>query len=400
MASVSIILWEEEDKEGKYPIAIRITKNRKPSYVFFESVKREEWDEGTKTVKKNHPYSQRLNNYISKKFNKANEYILDFDAKGKPYSSQTIKLLIKPAAGPSFAEQADLYLRRMKIRDYNQYTANKPRIKLFKKFVRGNIPMNEISVSLLQQFKDYVRKERKVSETTVQNYISAIRSVYSSAIVEGAASKDNSPFGGQDGIKIKYPETAKIGLNEEEIYRLENVELRGVAHHARNLWLVSYYFAGARISDVLRLRWSDIQNGRLYYVMGKNQKVDSLKIPDKAMRILNQYLELKENSDDLVFPELKEVDLKDQFITKRTIAFKTSALDKVLKNNVAPAALIEKKPTFHRARHSFAQLAGDRIPLPVLQKLYRHNSIVTTMGYQSHFTNKDTDDALAKVLKL
>ena len=94
------------------------------------------------------------------------------------------------------------------------------------------------------------------------------------------------------------------------------------------------------------------------------------------------------------------MDLKDQFVTKRTISFKTIALDKVLKNHVAKAALIEKKPTFHKARHSFAQLAGDRIPLPVLQKLYRHNSIVTTMGYQSHFTNKDTDDALAKVLKL
>lgn len=400
MASVSIILWEEEDSEGKFPVAIRIIKNRKPAYVFLESIKKEEWDEETKTVKKIHPYSQRLNNYIYKKYNLANQYILDFEGKEKLFSSQTIKMMIKPAAGPSFSEQADLYLKRMKVRDYNQYTANKPRIKLFKKFVRGNIPMHEISVSLLLQFKDYVRKERQVGEVTLVNYLSAIRSVYSSAILEGAASRDNSPFSGRDGIKLKYPETAKIGLSEEEIYNLENVELKGVAHHARNLWLISYYFAGARISDVLRLRWSDIQNGRLYYVMGKNQKVDSLKIPDKAMRILNQYLELKENSEDLVFPELKGVDLKDQFVTKRTIAFKTSALDKVLKEHVAKAAFISQKPTFHRARHSFAQLAGDRIPLPVLQKLYRHNSIITTMGYQSHFTNKDTDDALAKVLKL
>src|SRR5436305_28698 len=118
-----------------------------------------------------------------------------------------------------------------------------------------------------------------------------------------------------------------------------------------------------RISDVLRLQWSDFQNDRLHYGMGKNKKDGSLKVSEKAIKIIDQYKKFKENRDDFVFPELKGANLDDAFITQRTIAFKTSAIDKCLKNNVAPAAKIEKKLTMHIARHSFAQVASDKIPV-------------------------------------
>ena len=34
----------------------------------------------------------------------------------------------------------------------------------------------------------------------------------------------------------------------------------------------------------------------------------------------------------------------------------------------------------------------------MLQKLYRHSDITTTINYQQSFINKDTDDALALVI--
>lgn len=134
--------------------------------------------------------------------------------------------------------------------------------------------------------------------------------------------------------------------------------------------------------------------------MGKNQKSGSLKIPDKAIQIIERYKSFQQNKYDLVFPELKGVDFNDKFITQRTIAFKTSAIDKTLKTQVAPLIKTDKKLTMHLARHSFAQVASDKIPVQILQKLYRHSSILTTMGYQSNFTNQQTDEALDKVLNM
>ena len=49
--------------------------------------------------------------------------------------------------------------------------------------------------------------------------------------------------------------------------------------------------------------------------MGKNSKGGSLRVPDKAVVILDQYKAFKETADDLVFPELKGVDLQDLFVT-------------------------------------------------------------------------------------
>jgi len=207
-----------------------------------------------------------------------------------------------------------------------------------------------------------------------------------------------SPFG-EGGVKITFPDTSKTGIDAEDVVKLETVVLPDPRHdHARKVWLFSFYFAGMRVSDVFRLKWSDFQNYRLHYSMGKNDKGGSLKIPDKAVAILKHYEQFKVNGEDLIFPELRGVDLTDEFITQRTIAFKTTSIDKILRLDVAPAAGIEKKLTMHISRHTFGGLAGDAIPIQMLQKLYRHSHVSTTIGYQSNFIHKDADDALDAVI--
>ncbi len=49
-------------------------------------------------------------------------------------------------------------------------------------------------------------------------------------------------------------------------------------------------------------------------------------------------------------------------------------------------------------RHSFGNLSGDKIPIQMLQKLYRHSSVTTTIRYQANFIHQDTDDALDSVI--
>lgn len=401
MADVKLVLRQKPDKEGKLPLALRITKDRKTSFVHLGyNLSPDEWDATKQRVKKSHPNSTRLNNFILKKLSEAHDQSLELKAQKKYVSSQLVKQKIKPTAGSTFFPQAELYLQRLKeAGKYNQYTADKPRVKHFKEFLNQDIAFADITVAMLERFQAHVKNKLECSQRTAVNHIVVIRSVFSFAIKNEVIDEKHYPFG-RGKMKIKFPESSKIGLTPEEIERLEAAPLEGNAHHARNLWLFSYYFAGMRVSDVLRLKWSDFQNDRLHYAMGKNEKGGSLKIPDKAVAIIDQYKAFKENKDDLVFPELKGVDFADKFITQRTIAFKTSAIDKTLKNHVATAAKINKKLTMHLARHSFAQVASDKIPVQVLQKLYRHSSIVTTMGYQSNFTTQQTDDALDAVLNM
>ncbi|AUD06698.1 site-specific integrase [Spirosoma pollinicola] len=364
MATINIVLRKEKKKDGTFPLAIRITKDRKSSYIYFDySIKSDDWDADKQRVKKSYPNSTWLNNFLSTKKLEAEKQAIELETQKSHVSSHAVRQRIKPSTGSTFFAQADLYLQRLKeAGKYNQYTADKPRVKHFKEFIKQDIALPEITVAVLERFKGHIRTKLNLSERSAINHIVMMRSVFSHAIKEGAVDEKFYPFG-KGKMKIKFPDSSKVGLNQDELERLETVSLEGQPHHVRNLWLFSYYLAGVRISDVLRLRWSDFQNDRLHYEMGKNNKGGSLKVPDKALQITAQYKAFQRNKDDLVFPELKDVNLDDKFITERTIAFKTSAIDKCLKKYVAPAAGIEKTLTMHIARHSFAQNAGDKIPL-------------------------------------
>ncbi len=391
--TVTVILRtnKKPNKKGQYPLALQIIRDRKTSVVHIGvMVMPDEWD-GAKIAKK-HPNSVRLNNFINKKLIEATDKSLEHDE----VSAKVLKKKIKPVNTETFFGQAQLYLETLqKAKKYNRFSADKPRLKHFKEFT-GDISFAEITPALLERFKAYLIGSREVNERTAINHLVVIRSVFSQAMKDNLVSSKHYPFGKQ-GIKIKFPESSKIGLSKQEVERLEEIELPALENDARNIWLISYYFAGMRISDVLRLRWSDMQDNRLHYVMGKNSKGGSLKVPDKATKLLQQYKENK-RAHDLVFDDLKALpSLDDNFEVQKRIKTRVHEINERLAM-VANKADITKKLTNHISRYTFAQIAGDKIPLPVLQKLYRHSNISTTIGYQSNFTNKHMDDALDIVL--
>ena len=77
---------------------------------------------------------------------------------------------------------------------------------------------------------------------------------------------------------------------------------------------------------------------------------------------------------------------------------KPNVIDRFLRTEFVPTAKISKPLTMHIARHTFGNISGDRIPVQMLQKLYRHTDIKTTIGYQANFIHKDVDEALDAVI--
>lgn len=402
MATIKVVLRKKANKDGSFPLALRITKDRKTSFIHLGyNLKENEWSASEQRVKSSHPNSKRLNNLILKRKAEASDKSIEAETQNDDVSVRAIRRKVKAPTGATFASQAKLYLDRLEAAgNFNVYAAEKPRIRIFKEFIGGHdIAFSDITVGLLERFKVHLKSQRGASPRTVMNYLICIRAIFNQAIKEQAVDKKYYPFGGEEGISIKLPESTKIGISMEDVIKLETVELENPAHdHARNLWLTSYYFAGMRISDVLRLRWSDFQNERLHYTMGKNNKVGSLKLPEKVQRILAKYEHLKTAPDDLVFPNLRGLDLKDTFLIKKKIAYSVNRCNKMLQECITPIAKIDGKLTTHVARHTFATLAGDKVPLQMLQKLYRHSDVRTTMGYQSAFLYKDADEALEAVI--
>lgn len=400
MSSITAILRKKPNKQGQYPIYIRMTKDRKSSFIALGYyIDQEHWDEKNRKVRKSHPNSVRLNNLIAKKVAEAGGKLIEADTSDKIVSLKAVRKKIINK-GADFFILANDYLNNLeRLEKFNALYSERPKIMHFKEFLNcGSFPVEQIDEKLLNSFQAYLKAERKVSDRTVANHLISIRTIYNIAIKEGLVSNKNYPFG-KEGIRVRIPESIKQGLTKQEVLSMEELELKygSKEWHTRNVWLFSFYLAGIRLSDVLKARWSDFDTERFTYKMGKNKKVVSLKIPEKIRGILSCYESQKPLNNGYIFPELRNTDCKNAKDMIKAVKAAGVSLNFYLKR-IAKKASIDKTLSMHISRHTFGNISGDKISVQMLQRLYRHSSITTTVNYQANFISKDIDDALDAVI--
>lgn len=444
MASTKIVLWKyRQKKDGSYSLAIRITKDRKSQYVHTgEYIHEKDWNAKLAMVKKTHPNSVRLNGFLQKKLGEAQAKVLESEIADSELSSKQIKRQVKrQSSSVSFFQLScerinNKYLEGTfsvakselsilyNIHEYLTFNTALPKQKAIDgikerrrervskartgkltfeqelKFFSNNtsLSFNEIDMAFINRFKSFCSAYLEQQTRTVTNQLIFIRTMYNLAIKENIVDGRKYPFGGENE-KIRIKSGNKIGLSKEEVKKIEGLQLDQDTSiwHTRNVWLFAYYFAGVRISDVLEMKWSDFMDGRLYYQMNKNEKPVSLAIPDQAHAILEQYSKGKSANMDYVFPFLKKADMNDAKDVFTKIRNATKLLNKYLKR-IATMCEIDKNLSNHIARHTFGNIAGDAIHPLMLQKLYRHTDLKTTINYQANFIHKEADDALKSVI--
>ncbi|MBS1635349.1 MAG: site-specific integrase [Bacteroidetes bacterium] len=408
MATSKVMLWKYKvNKEGLYPIVLRIIKDRKPKYIYLGPyVTENDWDNVNYEVKKSHPNSKRINNLILKKKAEASDILLEADSNNRVISSTQVKKIIKKGnkSISFFQVFQERYNDYIKLEKFSVAFSDESNIRNFKEFLNNeDISLSEITESLLNKFVIFLstkenKKKQPYSSRTITNHLILIRTIYNKAITDGLIDRKNYPFG-KGKIKIKLPESNKIGLEAQEVKGINDLKLEvGTSiFHAKNKWLFSFYFAGMRISDVLMATWNNFINGRYYYTMGKNKKVVSVKIPDQIIEILAYYEKDKRHDEDFIFPDMKTANLEDKRDVYRKLNTATKNTNEQLEK-IGNMIKTKKKITNHNARHSFGNIAGDKISPQMLQKLYRHTDIRTTMGYQSNFIHKSADEALDTVV--
>ncbi|MDH5381967.1 MAG: site-specific integrase [Cyclobacteriaceae bacterium] len=400
--SIAVVLRKKKSKSNTYPLAIRITKNGKSTYMYLgKSVEENHWDPSSRKVKTSHPNSGRLNNFIKKKLIEAEDILLEAQSSKNDASPTQIKTRINTGGeSASFFELAEEYMDNLtKTGKHNQVSSNRPRIKHFKEFLNGNdISVKEITVPMLDKYILFLQTEYSNSQTSIYNKLNIIRIVYNMAKERGIVDGREYPFG-KNKIKMRPGKSSKIGLTEAEIKEIEKLELTegtGI-WHTRNVFLFSFYFAGMRVSDVLNTKWSNIIDGRLHYTMGKNSKPGSVRLPEKVKPIINAYKNDQRSKDDFIFPELKKADLTDKKDVFRKIRTASKKFGNYLKT-IAEKTDIDKNMSMHIARHSFGNISKGQIPPDILQMLYRHTHISTTINYQNNFIHDKTDAALDEIV--
>lgn len=444
MSTITAVIRKKPNRQGLYPICVRITKNRKPTFIYTKQyIELKHWDKQNSRVKKSHPNSTRLNNLISKKISEANEVVLDDETQNSNLSTQQIHTKVKRkgkrisffqvaserikkkylkgtfsvakaelsilhniqeyvnhrSSEPILEARENIRQRRKerisKGRKYEHHTTDV--IKMFSK--NDSLYFEDITMSFLEGFKTFCISHLEQRKTrTVTNQLILIRTLYNQAIKDGIVHEKHYPFAGEKE-KINIQSGNKIGLTIQQIKSIEDLELEPHTSiwHTKNVYLFSYYFAGVRISDVVELKWMNFIHDRLYYEMNKNEKPVSLKIPKKAKALLDLYIPDKQSENDYVFPFLKKANQnskEDIFIKTRNA---TSLMNTHLKK-IAKMCNIKINLSNHISRHSFGNIAKNRISPEILQKLYRHSNLKTTINYQANFIHDEADKALDEII--
>ena len=117
-SNIKVTLRKKANKQGLFPLVVRITKNRKTNYLYTgHYIDIKYWDESNREVRKSHPNSKRLNNLLSNKLAEANQTLIDLQTHKNDISSKQIKKEIaSPLSKTSFKEVADTYLDHLERR--------------------------------------------------------------------------------------------------------------------------------------------------------------------------------------------------------------------------------------------------------------------------------------------
>ena len=392
MATVKIILWKhQQNKDGSYPLRLRICKNRKTTYISIGySVKLIDWDESEGKVRKSHPNSVRFNNYIAKRFSEAQAASLELETKDQTVSVRKIAEKLHNAGVGDFFPFAYKFIERYNngesLSTYNEY---KFILEKWKTFLKGrSIAFNDIDYTLLQEYRNHLVSIGNNPNTRSNNF-KKIRAIYNEAIKAGVADRNKYPF---YEFRLEYNKTMKEKLSTEELNRIREVSLEPNTQlwHVRNIFLFSFNCMGMRFGDTVTLKKENIKEGRVEYRMDKSDDIMSIKLTTEAQEILNSYNIDNKSPADFIFPFIKAY---NKAIRYKLISAANAYVNKYLKYLTAKAG-INKSVSTHVARHTWAQLAKTKkINTSVIQQAFGHSSSRTTELYMKDFDDSVLDEA-------
>jgi site-specific recombinase XerD len=173
--------------------------------------------------------------------------------------------------------------------------------------------------------------------------------------------------------RMKRPQQLPVILSREEVGRL----LKVMSNLKHKTLLMVAYSGGLRVGEVVRLKVSDIDSGRMQIrvTAGKGAKDRYTLLSEVALKTLREYYRVYKPKDGLFSGEDPSDHLSER------------SAERIFKQAIKKAG-ITKRATFHTLRHSFAtHLLEDGVDIRYIQELLGHGSIKTTERY-THVSQK------------
>lgn len=338
--------------DGTYPLKIRVTVNRKHKETALGIyLLKEDWDSERSRVKPTHVNAKLIALKISQTLTKVQEKTLTVEVVDRVATAAEISNVVHNAnsGSPTFHEfcQSEVSELHRVGKSGNADTYRTAANRLVK-FGGKSIRFESIDFDFLTKFHNSLAEEG-VSVNGIAAYMRAIRAIYNKAIKRRIVDKKYYPF---DTFQIKTTKTASRSLPVSVIRKLKDLDLpRGSRLcQARDFFMLSFYLIGINFIDLLKVKQSSIQQGRVVFNRSKTHKLYSILLPEEAIAIFSRY----SNSGIFLLPVLHE-SYTDRTV-KNKAKHKLAIINKALKTLAAEVKYEGEITTYH-ARYSWANIA-------------------------------------------
>lgn len=368
------------------PVCLRITKDRKSTYKTLFHIRPQCWDAKEQCVV-NHPNAEILNAIIAQKRAEAEKETCLMILSGESFDISSIRRRIRNKDSLDFFDYADRYCESIRQERYNTYLRIRSIIRKVREFHRSDrLPVGHITKDFLKGFEHYLDDDvgncRNSIATSMKYFGKLVGNIYR----ENGLNESSNPF---QKTHFRFEPSQRQHLDAEEVATIRDLELKPGSSiaKAREVFIFEC-FTGLRISDILTLKWSNIQEDAISLRMRKTDKQITVPLQKDIRELLKRRKEaaLKKRIENIresyVFDYIRL--LPEQTESQRlasAISASTSQINKQLKT-IAKLAKIDKSISTHVGRHSFAtMLLTGGIDLPVISELMGHHDIKVTQIY-------------------
>ena len=263
--------------------------------------------------------------------------------------------------------------------------------------------------------KDFVRKSRERG-IKCYNYLVHLRSVFNKAVEERIADYSNNPFKnpytnprGFDISKYKKSKICRSGQDKmKDLTRSQLVQLNSFDNMTETerrylaIWWFSFYCFGVNLIDIAKLKYKDIKNDRWYYERSKtgvSLKVGKPLLPE-ALSIIEKYGTggLDGNQNTYVFDILNGHDHSEKAIADRVLQYANRIWHAC--KRVSERIGFEGYFTFYSARYSSATLAlNEGADRNTVSHLLDHENFSTIDNYAGRADDEKVLQAM-EILRL
>lgn len=399
MASVKIVFRKDRvnKKNGLAPINLFIIKDRKITKVATGiKVTEKDWDEKNKKIRSSNRDSKELNYKLTDLYAKLNNKVIKNEFMDSGLSGQELKedhTGKKPLPFFPFAQEViDKYKRQGQIATHARSQGIIEKLKAWDD-LPASLTFQRFTPDLLAKYEKYLREKLSNRGNTIHSNLKFFRFLFNTAINSDKLDYKYYPF---NKYKIKAEKTQRQYLTEDELTTIINIDcssgLKLDLH--RDMFVFSAYTGGLRVSDVLKLKWKNLDKTHIHLTIKKTGGQLSIKVPAKAFEIIEKYKPTKPDKCHYIFPVLPNgLDENNLVALDNEISKATAYINKNLKT-IAKLAEVNKTLSFHISRHTWATRALRKgISIDKVSKLMGHAQIKETQVY-AKIVNEELDKAM------